>query len=274
MFAVLDIITPCEGFFARRSQRAYLRKCAPLVIRTDDGLPFFILPVLKGKNGIDWPCVRQRLGKCALRVIAPRDTVLPDLQGLARYVPERLVPLMVLNTALRLLMAAGVPPLSLEITLTDRTALLTGEVCRLLPFAATVRVITRLPERYSNAVKRAMEEFGASLIVSDKVDYSCEHGFIICCDGAVPGAANARACLSFGKSVRCGCGIACTGVELDAEYASRLPSGIEPLDFAGALYELCGSASFAGADFTALNVNGRLCDYTAAAECLSGVLTA
>lgn len=259
MFAVLNFIEPASGYFDRRKQKLYLRKSEPKIIRTPCGLPFFVVDVLLDKKGVDWEALRAHLGKCAVRVIAPRDIALPDT--IRRYTAKRLIPLMVFNTAVNLLERISAAPQGLCITLTDSAALLTGKALQLLPFAAQVRIVTRYPEKYKSCVHEAMEESGASLIVTDYLDSSSFTDIIICTDNCLPAAVNASCVISYARSPRGCLSVNGNGIYTDERYNSVLPKNIEPLDFAGALLELCGCASLTDSCFAALMYSGAEYSY-------------
>lgn len=270
MFAVLNYIEPACGYFERRKQKVYLRKCEPAVIRTPDGLPYFIVDVLLDKKGVDWEALHRRLGKCAVRVIATRDIALPDT--FTRYTPKRLIPSMVFNTAVCLLSESGISPQGLSVTLTDSGALLCDRALSLLPFASTVKIVTRFPEKYELCAREAMERFGASIIVTDCLDASANDGVIICADNCMPPAVNAACVISFSRCPRGCLSVTGNGIELDDYYLRTLPDGIDLLDFAGALVELCGVGSLLGACFKSLSVNGSRLSYSEAAKLVANAL--
>ncbi len=267
MFAVLNFVSPAGGYCERRKQKVYLRKSEPSVVRTAGGLPFFIVSVLMDKKGVDWESLLKRLGKCSVRVIAPYSVALPD--SLHRYTPKRLLPVMVLNTAIELIKMSAVPAQGLSVTLTDSGALLCGRALSLLPLASTVRIVTRHPEKYSSCAFEAMEKHGASLIITDSFDASVHHGIVICTDNCLPSAVNAVCVISHSRCPRGCMSVNGSGVEIDEAYLKVLPEGIDLLDFAGALLELCGVGSLMTKSFLMLRSGGCERTYDEAAQLLA-----
>ncbi|MBO5859997.1 MAG: hypothetical protein J6R20_09525, partial [Clostridia bacterium] len=82
---------------------------------------------------------------------------------------------------------------------------------------------------------------------------------VICCDGAVCSAMSDAAVFVFRRKT-CGkirfCG---SGITLKAEHSRSLPDGIDPLDFAAALIELCGSREYSLSCFENIEISCRKC---------------
>ena len=268
MFVVLNMIKPCDGFFARAKQRKEIAHAQARTCRNEKGLPFFILNVYEAKSGINWALTAQKCGRYASRVIAPRSLTLPDSSAIKRFVPSFMNSLLIFNTAAEIISMAKLPPEKICITLTDRTALHASRICRLLPLAACVRVVTAQPERYAAACSCAMTEYGASLVIRPSYEPSLKPDIVICCDGAVT-CAMSNAAIFTSKRINCGkIRFSGSGTLLTAKHTELIPPSIDTVDFAGALTELCGSSEYKSSVFSELDISCSACAVGQPEKCL------
>ncbi|MBQ8015182.1 MAG: hypothetical protein IJ264_03235 [Clostridia bacterium] len=269
MFVVLRVITPEKSVVKRRRQRKRIERSSVRICPTEKGLPFFVLDILNEKRGIDWDLVAEKCGRYASRIIAPRNLPLPDHNRLKRFVPLSMNSLLIFNTAMEIIKAAALPPEDLSVTLTDRNAVHYSRVCDILPYASSVRVVTAHPERYASACTKAFEEFGASLIVRSCYEPTEKPDIVICCDGAVSsGMKNAAVITSKRKT---GGKIRLCGSEtvLSESQRALISDNIDPIDFAGALTELCGSPEYKKAVFRDIDISCTLCNEPSPKKCLA-----
>ncbi len=236
---------------------------------TEKGLPFFTLDVLETQKGIDWRSISEKCGRYSLRIIAPRNICLPDINNLRRFIPRSVKPSLIFNTAAQIIEKAKLPPEKITITITDRNAVMASRVCRLLPLASHVRIITIRPEKYASACIKAMDEYGATLIVRPSYEPTEGKDIIICCDGVITPAMENAAVFSDkqknGKNPNfCGSGLALLPV-----HSEIMPDNIDPIDFAGALFELCGCTAYINSTFSALETSCKQCKIRSPEKCLN-----
>lgn len=268
VFVVLRIITSEKSIVKRRKQKKAIAKSAAKSYSTDKGLPFFVLDVLNEKHGVDWDRVAEKCGRYASRIIAPRDFPLPDHTKLRRFIPLSMNSLLIFNTALETIRNAGLPPEGISITLTDRNAVHCDRIGLLLPFAACIRIITSQPERYAAACEKAYEDCGASLIIRSYYEPSVKPDIVICADGAISSSMKDAAIFTSrrktgGKLRICGSGT------LVAEHHKELVAqGIDPVDFCGAITELCGSPEYRNSVFEKLDISCNSCADSSPKKCL------
>ncbi|MBQ4626591.1 MAG: hypothetical protein IJB45_04990 [Clostridia bacterium] len=268
MFVVLRIINAEENRI-KRKQRKIIAASQVVPHSTDKGLPFFTLDVLEDKKGINWAAVCEKCGRYSSRIIAPRTVTLPEINNLRRFVSRSTVSSLIFNTAVRYIEKAKLPPDKISITLTDRYAVMASRVCRLLPFASLVRVITTRPERYASACVKAMEDFGATLIIRPSYEPLSGCDIVICCDSVVtPAMENAVIFTderkSGGKIRFCG-----SGLELLPVHKEIIPENISSVDFAGALFELCGCLSYCNSFFSQIGISCSRCESRCVPDCLA-----
>ncbi|MBR6785185.1 MAG: hypothetical protein IKM25_02940 [Clostridia bacterium] len=269
MFIVLRLIEPEKRYFKRRKQIKSVARLPAVICRETGSLPFCTVDVINGKNGIIWQNIEARCGRYASRIVAPRNIALPDGCNLQRFTPSAIISSLVFNTAKNTVSSAAPAPDSFVMTVTDRNALSVSRVCELLPLCSTVRVITSRPEKYACACEKALNDFGATLILRASYEPTRKPDIVICCDGVVCSSMNKAAVFAY-KRRTCGnirfCG---NGINLTEKHKAFLPEGIEPLDFAGALTELCACSEYSDACFAELEISGNVCtDFSAEASVL------
>ena len=268
MFVVLRLIEPEKGFIKRRKQIKTVARSPAVICRETGSLPFCAMDIINGKRGIIWKNVEARCGRYASRIVAPRSISLPDGCNLSRFTPSAIISSLVFNTAKSTVSSAAPAPDSFVLTVTDRNALSVSRVCELLPFCSTVRVITSRPEKYAAACEKALTDFGATLILRHAYEPTRKPDIVICCDGVVCSAMNNAAVIAY-KRRTCGkirlCG---NGINLTEKHREFLPEGIEPLDFAGALTELCACAEYSDSCFAQLETSCRLCPKSSPEACI------
>lgn len=259
MFVVLRISEQEKGYFRRRKQVRKNVQSPAVICKNAEGLPYFQVDVINGKKGIIWDGIAAKCGRYSSRIVAPRSVSLPDDIGIKRFSPSSTVSNLVFNTAKNTVALAAPAPDSFCLTVTDRCALFAPRICELLPLCSTVRVITLRPEKYASACEKALSESGATLILRPSYEPPRKPDIVICCDGAVSAAMSDAAIFTFRRK-SCGkirfCG---SGITLTDEHCSFLPEGIDPLDFAAALTELCGNREYACSCFESVETSCKKC---------------
>lgn len=245
--------------FKRKKQLKNISKSEIRTVRTDGSLPFYIteIPIVRGS--VLWKGIDGKCGKLASRVVASREISIPDGLPIKRYASTLLMPEIIFNTALEALKTSHLKPDSFSLTLTDRKGLVASKVCELLPFCSEIRVVTGSPEKYAQPVADALSNSGAVLIIRDSHRASAKPEIVICTDGAVAPSMNGCAVFAHRKYV--GGKLMLTGGEITLceKHRDIVPDYISPMDFAGALTELCASADYDNAVFSDTEINSSAC---------------
>lgn len=268
MFVVLRPVEPEKGYFKRKKQIKSVMRSPAVICRSEGALPFCVVEVASDKRGIIWSGVEEKCGRYASRIVAPRSISLPDGGNLKRFAASSMAANLVFNTAVSAVSAASPEPESFVVTVTDRCGLSASRICELLPLCSAVRVVTSKPERYAAACEKALTEFGATLVLRSAYEPTQKPDIVISCDGAVS-ASMSEAAVFTHKKRTCGkirfCG---NGINLTPEHSAFLPDGIDPLDFAGAVTELCGCIDYASACFAEIEISCQKCAEPSVSNCL------
>lgn len=269
MFIVLRTIKPANGFFDRRRQKKQLERSEPFSCSTENGLPFFILDILCGKNGISRSETEEKCGRYVSRIVAPRNILLTDNGRIKRFTPGISNGIFIFNTALEAIKGSHIIPEETCITVIDRSAYMSREIHRLLPYASSVRAITSRPERYAMPCRQIYDEFGASVMVRPVYQPVEKSEIIICCDGATTEAMKNAAVFSFKRGIYGNLRFYSYGIELSEKHKKIIPESVDAVDFASAVTELCGSTEYKSACYAFTEVNCTDCTDASASECLN-----
>lgn len=267
MFVVLRIHSVNENKINRRQKKEINNACVQ-PHSTEKGLPFFTLDVLETKRGIDWQSVSEKCGRYASRIVAPRTVTLPDGTGLNRFAHRSVLPMLIFNTACRELSRADLPADKISITVTDRNSVMYSQIHRLLPLASQIRVISSKPEKYASACVKAMEENGATIMLRSAYEAVEGIDIVICCDGIISPAMQNSIIFTCGKKSGGKISFCGNGLELLPVHKAIVPESIEPVDFAGALFELCGCFSYCNSSFSEVEISCKKCEKRSVSGCL------
>lgn len=262
-----------KGYFKRKKQIKRIRKADVQTVKSESGLPFYIVDIPVCNGEILWNGIEEKCGKYASRIVASRDVPIPDSNKLKRYIPTVLPSEIIFNTAICVLKSAACKPDSFALTLTDRNGILARRTSELLPLSSTVRIITGSPEKYARPVAEAMTDYGATLIIREAHFPTEKREIVICCDGA--SSPSMQECAVFShKKYACGklrlCG---SSISLTTEHSEIIADYIHPVDFAGALSELCSSQVYSSSVFSDTEINSTSCNISHLCECISAFCT-
>ena len=212
-------------------------------IEVPGALPFYNLSAKNYRGHCPWEEVESAAGSLRSRVLFPPGIVPPQESGLRPFSPSVFFERLLFNTAVHSIEKMRLDPCRVSVTLFDENAYLVDLAENLVPLAFQVRVVTSCVAAYEALGEYLLEKSGISLVVGARVDDSVlSSTFIISATGKnvpliFPGILFTR------RKERMMNAVVMTGegFSLPQKYASLLPEKIEPLAFAGALYELCGA---------------------------------
>lgn len=268
MFVVLRVTDNPKSFFKKKKQMKILLKEEIQCVSSKNGLPFYCLDIPSKASEKEWNIIAKKCGRYASRIVAPRNLSLPDFGGIKRFVPSFMPSVLVFNTSLKTIEKAESDPCGLCITLTDRNAMHSSNLFKLLPFASTIRVVTAYPEKYASACKNALDEYGASIIIRSSYEPCSKHEAVICSDGVFTPLMNSSAVFGYKHTMTGKINFYGNGVNLTDAHAQIIPPDIEQIDFAGAVTELCGSNEYKNAVFSSVATDCGICDNPLPEKCL------
>lgn len=268
VFVVLRVSETPNGFIKKRKHLRQLSKARAQSVSTEKGLPFFVLDIPSYTKDSDWERIAEKCGRYASRIVAPRSLSLPDFGQLKRFSPAFMPSLLVFNTALKIIGNSGTNPCGICITVTDRNAVHPSRIYKLLPFASVIRVVTSRPEKYAFACQKALDEYGASIVIRSAYEPQDKPEIVICCDGAVTPFMKSAAVFGYKYGMTGGINFYADGIEISEAHSEAVPDSIYPVDFAGAVTELCGSTEYKNSVFSDIVSDCNICDNPLPETCL------
>ncbi len=275
MFAVLQVRPPEKGILKRGWRYLHPGKPIAVQVAVKGGAPFLCVTVSKKRGQIPWKEIGFYAGRCAGRMLLPNGLLPPADCPVKPFCPTALASLALFHTACAVLAQRHAPPEGERITLVDQTGALARRADKLLPFAALVRIVTQRPSAYQPAVKQAMEEYGAALLVQETGIGAGDSTVVIAPYGLNGDFVPAARCAVFlGGSSTCETGgvtIRAEGFDLPEAYRRLLPEGIDADRFACALYEACGLRALGEQTYTRLQLYGATTTIGGAAKMLGAL---
>ncbi len=240
MFFVVNPVEITGNFFVKKRKISQINRTSPYRVSTRSGIPFYVLDVAVLHGEADW----SRVSDYAVRqknFLFPESLRPPENSGISAFVPTRLPPVITANTALSVIKKSGLSPLGLSIVLVDKNAALTRFADTLFTLASTITVVTKNLRKYDGVAQRAMEKFGASPIITDRPFFP-EKSVVIAADP--DDGFTAHKCAVFSQNLLLDNCLCFRGgkLPLDGHYKAYLPSGIDPMVFYSAVFELCASS--------------------------------
>ncbi len=241
MFTVLDIVPPerrslfgrvvCALPDALRGRRVWVTEAHAGEVR------YFIIHAQTRRGAPDWRKICRAAGREASRLLMPRGVTPPPTVPAAAYDCSEYLRRVFCSTVFSVVRRLWRLPEKNVITLCDPAARCGSMALGMVKYARLVRVITQDAGRYAVFCERAMERYGAGMIVSEGTEISAQSSIVAAPFGlggmgeCPPGA------LVFDMEGERGYTVTEECIRLPARYTSGLPRGISEADLAAALFE-------------------------------------
>jgi len=252
------------------------RRLPPQLVRTEvpGGAPFFRLITLVHRGEIDWPAVEHAAGRMRTKMLFPTGIEPPVTEpaiglraqldpGLRAFAARRLPLLLSLRMAQQVLRGYNRPARERSITFVDPR----GQLCRQLepfvPLAGSLRVCTPEPAHYRQTAQQLLSRYGVVLVVSGSPACFAQSDVVVAEDLSLFTGRERGLVFTPDPSPLPGCRIV-RGREpaLPPAYEALRPEGIDVLDFAAALFELCGVKEMERLPFAHYGFDGVRQGYT------------
>lgn len=209
------------------------------------------VPLKKGK--VPYDKLRRISGGVSGGLIFPEGFICEETEGIRIYSSRYFRETVLFNTAVRLLEESVFEPLETVITLVDKKGVLASEVGRLVSFACEIRIVTDNTRPYEFASRRIMNEYGLSLLVSDKLSSIANKGIVISYDSSfIPLYFKGVVLTAHKRFLPFARVLIGEGITADEKYTALCPEGFERETFLSALCELCFVRELRAAEYEKL----------------------
>lgn len=264
MFATINTISEPENFWGKIKYNLLPPpvKAEKVEIEGSSGFLKLTVPIVRGK--IYWNNVRQVAGDALSNVLAPGNFYLHEQADLRRFESERFMQQLCMNSFFKLLTLLPQRQLLQECALIDFSASLAGSLEALPRYCRTIKIVTANENKYAPFVRYCMEEYGAAVYLTGQIGRAFDSPVVLYPKrAAVPTAfsRNSLVFAAFCDNLYTSHLLTPEGATVPARYLKLMPKGINPLQFAAALYEVSGLQELAGSVCPAFRENNRILSY-------------
>lgn len=257
MFAVLEIDSEKSGhqipfFRVKKQPKPVMRK-----VEVTGSVPYLIVTAKMIKKNIPFCDIAEVCGRCASRMIIPKNIELPERCGLREFVPSYYPHILTLFLAADVLRKCKTEARDITLSVIDKKGILINHIEFIVKLAGTIKIITT-NRNYSNLAENIFDKYGAAIIITDNKNALDKSDIIIAVDTDELSGDEKGLIFTYGKPRIRGLSqnIICGGdVCLGGEYTKYLPMNIDMLQFASALYEICGLKKIENLKFEKLFLN-------------------
>ena len=267
MVVALQVAGPApRRWFRRRKASAQMEK-----IRVGDGMYYLITARPDKRGRLPWEEIRRLAGRGAGRMLLPGGLEGPDEAGIKPFCGELLGQEMMAITAVHLLRVGTAAPRRTMAAIYDPRGRMPQLAPALLPYTADVRVVTSRPELYEEQEEKAMDQYGATFLVTGDTAALHRAPLVLAPEGLGGQRAGTRGYVLSGVQE--------TGRNVVGGYIPRIPSDwlaakpafCDPWIFLSAMYEWGGLRGILARPPAALWMNGRYIRIEEAALKLAGL---
>lgn len=240
MFATVEFYMPEETLKAK--VRRLFR--SPEIITEKVHLPeneyFYKIKMPLHKGAVPYDKLRRISSGLCDGLIFPVGFRCEDTLGIKIYSSRYFRETVLFNTAVSLIKESVFQPSETLITLVDGRGVLACEISRIVPYANEIRIITDNIRAYEFASNRIMNEYGLSLLVTDKLSSIGNEGIVISCDSSfIPLYFKGLVLTAQKRFLPFARVLTGEGIRADEKYRELCPEGFDEEAFLSALCEVC-----------------------------------
>ena len=247
MFVALSVAEP-----AGRCERRKRKRNAPLTVEriaVPGAFSFYRMTVQTNSRQLPWNAIAEAAGSLRGCFLLPPGLTVPPECRVRAFVPQVLPQFLLFNFGVFVLNRRGVR--KADLTVVDPQALFADRLERLLPFAATLRVLTARPACYSSTRRRLLELCGLTVCVAPLYAPLPEHGVLLSLSAArVPRLFDGLLFTNENRRLLRGETVVGKDVLLPPRIEALRPPGIDRVQFASALFERCGAEELQSVRFS------------------------
>lgn len=268
MFATVEFIAPQSGIKPRLQHFVHPPVPQKRQVAVPSGVSFCALRVPLNRNPgkknapLLWKSVQNAAGRFAGKLLVPDASAIPAESGCAALICAAYRQTLLLNSGLALLQRTKADPANLIFSVIDPQAQFLSRLRHLVPFCATLRLVTNEPDYCRHAQEELLDAFGASLLLSQEPESVQNSHIVFDLCGERPVHAPQSIVFTHPEWAQQSTArfvVTGNGVLLPERYRNLLPQGIDEAWFAAALFEQCRCAPLGTLCYQTLSTNGIPC---------------
>ncbi len=261
MFTVLDIAPHKKrnfiGGMLHRLAACFRGADIDIVQARAGNIKYFIVRTEPVRGRLDWNKIYKATGREAYQLIIPESVHPPAYGPVAAYDATEYLRRVFYNTVFSFLKKLPGSARDNIIGFYDPEAKAGDIASRLLRYAGVVKVVTEDTSKYELYADRAMERYGAGLIISDFAEALEKCNIIILPYGMSGCSFCPHNSIIFDIEGICGYTVAKECIRLPKIYTAEMPNGISEAVFAAALYERARVKEIGNIVSRSLMINGK-----------------
>lgn len=208
----------------------------------------------RGQVPVDEIC--EKLGRLRDSVIFEVNFPCDEKTDSLEFCSDKLLQQLLFNSAAAYIGELDIEPLHSSMTVFDPFGVYAEKINIFAEFFSKIHVFTDNTADYEKSSEHLMENYGMSLIISDRITGKVPDSTVIICPGEVPFCNFYKGILFTNAEdiPPCSCCIRGDGIELPTEYELLRPNGICRMHFASALYEKSNVKSLGSLSFKKLRL--------------------
>lgn len=242
MFAVLALIPADKTLKAKILERFRKPQVNTAEVSLEERF-FFKIEAKEHRGKIPWKEIEDAAWELRDRFILPFDVKVSRNEcEIKEFSPKILPKLMLFNSACKEIEKAACKPKENSITVIDDDGIYVNLMEKTVPLASTIRVVTKQPQNYKALSESMMRNYGLSLIISESFDDGALGSrFVIAYNPEnIPLLFEGTVFSGKKKRFMKGSALIGGGITLPEKYEKLWQRNTNKLQFASALYELCG----------------------------------
>lgn len=238
MFAVVKLVENEKGLF-KRIKRLF-KKTLPKIERVNvsDSSFFYILELDKRQIEDNPDIFRELLGKSAMHIIFSGSERPQNSPYFGTVKAEGFLQRVLINTALDLMKARVNRSQRLKLCFIDRKGEFSGFIDEFAKMCAEITVVTDKPSEYDSVCARLFDEYGLSVVVSDRAGELSGYDFTVSPQFNLNKLFNNTVIIKNGSTGLCDI-YKGHDVKIPEKVRRIIPPSVNKLEFVYALYKYC-----------------------------------
>lgn len=244
MFVAFERERESERFFERLRDSFKPPSIQKRKVEVSYALPFYVVRAKERRGIYPWQSAADAAGALRSRALLPFWANPDDDVKIKPFKPSEFLKRLLFNSSVETIEKMLLDPRKVSITVIDENASFVDGFESLIYFASRLNVVTDCTEPYEKLACRLLKKYGVSLLVSSRLHKGEENSTFIISNTSEPIPSNFSGVLFTNEKTRFenAVVIAGEGFTLPEKYSALLPQDADELNFAGALFELCGAS--------------------------------
>lgn len=212
-------------------------------VQVPNSKSFFKLTAKTYRGIVPWRTIEAKASMYHTRVLLKNELKIPDEIKLIEYKSKVLKSRLLFNSSLNVLETMALNPCEVFVCVIDENAYMVDLVEKIVPHIARLSIVTNCLFEYEKLANKLMQNYGISTVIKSKVDDNILNNTLIISPNSsdIPLVYSGLLFTNEKRNMMNATILTGHGINLQPQFEKFCPATIDKLDFACALYELCGA---------------------------------